>query len=249
MGVMPLPHFKTLYLHFDAYKVNMIAEDSSPSIGELGRLHFTKAEVKSIEKEKRNKEMAFQAFDVSTLPVREFGRKATEPKMGIGENGQVVFNVLVQKAWEGINRVIILFDPESKKLAFHPAKDGAALPKGIVEGKNLLTLTWGRKTTKDASGKTVKTEELDGTLSLKNGSALMEQLGYKYKEARNQSFVLSRDEKSNRMVFQIPATTPTPRPVKKRTSKVVGTVATANGTNGAIVEKVVPPAEEELLEL
>lgn len=184
--------------------------------------------------------MAFQTVDVSALPVREFGRKATEPKLGVGENGQVAFNVLVQKAWTGINRVIILFDPEAKKLAFRPAKDGAALPKGVVEGKNLLALNW---------GKSKKDGKLDGSLSLKSGSALMTQMGYKFKDAGNQSFSLVHDAKSDTFIWQIPAETPAKRPVaprKPRTPKVIA----ATAPNGAVASaNVAPPAEEELLDI
>jgi hypothetical protein len=242
MGVMPLPKFSTLYLHFDAKQVNMLT-DSSPSIGELGRLHFTKVEVKQIEKERRYKEMGFQAVDISTLPIREFGRKATEPKIGIGENGQVGFNVLVQKAWEGINKVIILFDPDSNRLAFRAQKEGAALPKGIVEGKNLLTLNW---------GKDKKTGKLDGSLSLKSGSALMNQMKYKFKEAGNQSFPLKQDEKTGTFIWAIPAETPARKPVAPRKPRVKkGTVvAGPNGVNGApAVISTKPPAEEDLLDI
>lgn len=236
---MPIPRFQTLYL----CRVSMTTE--KPNLLELGRLHWTPKEVKEIEKleKEKEKQMAFEIINVAELPVREFGRHATEPRISITEGGQFAFNVLIMKAWgvaieftgekesykitkrEGVTRLLVRFDPDSRMLAFNGLLPGQ-LPKGVRE-ESLLAL------------KVSKT----GDQITAAGSGILQKLGYDFDKAGNQNYEAKFDEKGKYYAITLPATTPTKKPVQARKKKVVAAV----GTNGAI--KVEPPAEEELLDI
>jgi hypothetical protein len=247
MGVAPLPKLQTLYL------CRVITQPDSLSIGELGRLHFTSSELRRIQKEEKEKvkAMALGIIDISTLPVREFGRTATEPRISITEGGQFMFNVLIKKAWEvetvlgtkknekgeekpfvesrtGVEKLLVRFDPDTRMLAFNGMKKGQ-LPKGVKE-ESLLSL-------KISS---------DGEQISAPGAGILTQLKYEYAKAGNQNFEAKFDEKLKAYTMILPKETPAKKPVTPRKAKPV---VAANGANGAIKTPVEAPAEEELLDL
>lgn len=234
VGVAPLPHFKTLYLHFDADKVNMKIE--LPSYREFGRLHFTKAELAELAaKEEREKiKMAFTMIDPSTLPVTTAGKTATEPKIGISASGQIIFNKFIQKAWEGCDRLTILVDKDTNRLGFVAMKVGVVNPK--VTNYFRLVVT---KADKNGKG--------GGEMSTPASSLLKTQLNYDYKSSGNQVYPAEFNAKLNAFILAVPKETPAPRPVLHRKKKDTN-VATANGVNGAVVPvNTAPPSEDELL--
>lgn len=234
MSVMPLPHFQTVHLHNGARGVMLDAE--SLSIGQLGRLHFDSHELLQIErfeklKEKEKTKMAFQLIDLSTLPVREFGRRATEPRISITENGRFQYNKLVQTAWEDVTKAVIYWDPDGRRLAF----------KGLKETEQVKNVKQYMKVTKGAK---------DGSLS-SGGSGILADIKYDFAKAGNQSYEAKLDEKTKMYVITIPAETPIAKVKTPRKKKeVAGGVVTANGVNGAVVNAPVEaPAEEDLLEI
>lgn len=246
MSVAPLPKFQTLYL------CRVRTQPETLSIGELGRFHFTSSELRRIQKEEKEKEklMALGIIDISTLPVREFGRTATEPRISITESGQLMFNIFIKKGWEveceietkivegkkkpviksraGVEKLLVRFDPETRMLAFNGLKKGQ-LPKGVKE-ESLLSL-------KVSS---------DGEQISAPGAGILNQLDYKYSEAGNQNYEAKFDDKIKAYTMTLPKETPTRKPVTPRKAKPV---VAANGANGAIKAPIAPPAEEDLLDL
>lgn len=249
MGVMPLPKFQSLLLLNTSTKVKLSKE--GPSLIELGRLHWSpqelkKLEVDQIKKEKENK-MAFEIINVAELPVREFGRHATEPRISITEGGQFAFNVLIMKAWgvkiefegekesykvtkrEGVTRLLVRYDSETRMLAFNGLLAGQ-LPKGVKED-SLLPL------------KVSKT----GDQITAPASGILQKLGYDFDAWGNQNYEAKFDEKGKYYAITLPAADvkPVRKVVAPRKKKVEGAV-TANAAKNI---PVVPPAEEDLLDI
>lgn len=229
---MPIPHFRTLYVAMDRVKLD---NRDDLSIGELGRLYLTPGEITRIKlQEKREKKMAFGLVDKTTLPVTEFGRHATEPKVGVAGNGRMVFNKLINDAWneKKVNRLVIQFDPDSNRILFI----------GIPEGSKLKNIP-------DDKMFPVSKAKSDSGLSIAASSFLKNVAKYDYSAAGNQSFVAEFDEKLKGYVVALPTTTPAPRPVKARTKKADKAVAaTVTGSTVKASEvKVEAPADDELV--
>ncbi len=233
---MPLPHFSTVYLHMDR-----TVNDDTLSIGQLGRLHFTRAEVLELDR-KGKREMAFKIVAVSDLPVREFGRKATEPRITISDMGRFSFNSLIKENWgETADKILIQFDDTTNKLAFRAFPASAKIKD--IKPNDFINLA---KAKPDKNGKG------GGDLSA-SGAPVLNSVKYDFKAAGNQSYPAVWEEKGKIFVMQLPKETPARKPVqtrKKRTTPVAGDVVAKSGANGAA--SVVPPAApaaEELLEL
>lgn len=242
LGVMPVPKFQTLY-------VQRVGISELPSIRELGRLHFTSGELTRLEQAQRQRErllglqekedkkrMAFELIDYSALPVREFGRSATEPKVSISEAGRIGFNVFINKSWEDVVKVLIRYDPETRMLLFNGCKEGQTFKN--IKPESLFKLAKSKER-KDDKGITVADE--GESISI-GGAAMLGKIGYKYAEAGNQSFNSTWDEKLKGYVVVLPATTPTRKPVVARKKKVSAPV------NGAVAPPP-PPAENDLIEI
>lgn len=227
MGVMPIAHFQTLYLHYDASKVKL--QPVSPSIFDFGRFHFTSAEIKEIERIERFKnKMAFQMIDLAALPVTQVGRNVTDPKISITESGRFMFNSVVQKAWVDVTKAVVQWDAENKMLGFTGFKTDASV-KGVTK---FLEIKKGTK---------------DNNLSA-SGAGILKQIGYDFVYSKNQSFDVKVDEKTKRYTIAMPASgklEPIERaPRKKKADKVVA----ATAPNGAVAPPQAPPEESELLE-
>jgi len=237
MSVMPLPHFRTLYLHNVGAGCKLSTE--LPSLAELGRLHFTKGEALRAEKEKK---MAFTLVDKETLPVAEFGRKATNPRIGVAGNGQITFNSLISKAWEGVDRLIVQYDAETNRVLFIGVKKGA---KTKIDDKKMFSVKAANIKDKE-TGKTTP-----GNMFTAASSFLKNVAKYDYTAAGNQIYDAELNEKTGGYIITLPRETPAPRPVKARKAKatVVATVESTQQVNGAIKSAPVveAPAESELV--
>lgn len=232
MGVMPLPHFSTLYLHPDAYRVKL--EQDSPTVGQFGRLHFTASEIKRLErseKEKRTNQMAFGVINIAELPVREFGRRATEPRVSFSEGGQFQFNVLMQKAWKGVGKLLVQFDPEKNLLAFkgYKLEDKVKTKTGEIPETSFMKVKWGKDKEGNATG-----------LLSASGAAVLAKIGYDFSAAGNQSFEAKFDEKNKLYIVEVPKETPARKPTVERKAKATKAPATPE-------VKIEAPADEELL--
>lgn len=234
---MPLPKFSTLYLHFDSNKVNLSKQ--CPSIGQLGRFWATRKEAERLERvekfKEEKKEMAFSLIDISTLPVREFGRRATEPRVVFSEVGRFNFNVLIQKQWEEIGKLLVQYDADNRLLAFKgfkaedkPKAGGKEIPEAAF-----LKLVRGKK---------------DGSMSA-SGAGILAKIGYDFQAAGNQSFEAKWDDKVKMYVVSVPKETPAKRPVQVRTKKLKIETKAVTAPNGAVANIVAPPAEEDLLDI
>lgn len=233
---MPVPHFQTLYLHPDAYRVRLQPVDIS--IGQLGRLHFTKSELAELAdtEKKRKREMAFNIVDRSALPVATRGREAaTAPKIGISGGGQMVMNGFINKAWTGVERIAILLDSDSGQCLLMGFKEGEKCAvKGFTD-KNYFVPTIGKPDEKTGKG--------GGDYKIA-ASSFLKTAKYDYTTAGNQTFDAAWNEKFKGFIFTIPKVTPTAKPVVKREKKavVVNGVATA-----PVPVNVEAPKEEELI--
>lgn len=174
--------------------------------------------------------MAFQIVDISTLPVREFGRKSTEPRVAFTEAGRFSFNKLIQKEWEGVEKLLVQWDADARMLGFkgYKAGEGVKTKQGPLPENKYLKVVHGKK---------------DGSLSA-SGAGILGQIGYDFAKAGNQSFEVKFDEKNKMFTVVVPAETPVARPKQvrvKKAAKVAGTTASAPSA------PVAPPAEEDLL--
>lgn len=256
MSLMPLPKIQSLFLANTSSRIHLGFE--CPTIAELGRFHFSSCEVSQIKKEE--KKMAFQVIDMSTLPVREFGRKATEPKISISEAGTFVFNALIKEAWgfdgkveskpsskkdakagdmeevyipsgNEVTKLLVRFDAESRMIAFNGFKNGA-IPKNVKEA-SLLAIRSSK----------------DGSQIFAPGSGICNQVKYDFSKSGNQSFAAKWDEKNKFFLITLPEGSLTPKPKQVRAKKATTGMVAANGKpNGAAVN-MAPPAEEDLLDL
>lgn len=177
--------------------------------------------------------MAFGIINIADLPVREFGRRATEPRVSFSEGGQFQFNVLIQKTWEGVGKLLVQFDAEKNLLAFRGYKldEKVKTKTGELPETSFLKVKWG----KDKDG--VAT----GLLSA-SGAAILTKIGYNFGEAGNQNFEAKLDAKSGMYIVEVPKTTPARKPVQERKSKAKAPVAPV-----APVKAPEAPSEEELM--
>ena len=120
MSIYPRPVFSTLYVMRSRLAMEV------PTVRELGRLHFTSQELNALERaeKKRIRDMAFQAIKKTSLPETRVGRNVTEPRIGISENGQMVFNSVISKDFKerGITKVMLYFDAETSRVAVKALK-------------------------------------------------------------------------------------------------------------------------------
>lgn len=174
--------------------------------------------------------MAFKALDLSNIPVGVKGRaSATEPKIGISASGQIMPNSFVGKAWEGVDRVAVLFDDETRKFGLMGLKPDSKLPKGVTEASTL----------KLAKGKDGK-----GSGSIAASGLLKSILEYDYAASGNQAFDTVFNEKLGAFIITVPKGSLTPKPTVPRKPKEVSSKTVAS----AIVSKAIePPADDELL--
>lgn len=233
MSVAPLPAYRIFHLHVDTSRVKFGSE--IPTLEELGRHHFTKDELKAINKRtKGHNDMAFKAIDTTTLPIAARGKvAATSPKFGISASGQIMPNGFVGKLWEGVERVVIAVDVEARKLGLIGLTADAKAPKGFE--KSIFKL---------AKGKDGK-----GSGSIAASGLLKVEFPYSYKENGNQIFDAEFNTKSNMYIITVPEKM-TPKPTvarKPRTAAtpVVGSVA-ASKANGQL-PLVAEATDDELL--
>ena len=246
MGVANvLPKFQTLLF---ATNTGINLQPEGPSIAELGRLHWSKSEVRKLKKEKV-KQMALEVIQISTLPVRDFGRHSTEPRITITEGGQFMFNAFIKSGWEivgkttgegkatktviesGIERMLVRWDSEARLLVFTGLKKGQ-VPKNVKEA-DLLPLKISK----------------DGSQILAAGTSILRDLKFDFDKVGNQNFEAKFDERLKSYVMTLPPSeTLTKKPVTPRKPKVA---VAAVGANGAVAPaaKVAPPAEEDLLDI
>lgn len=244
MSVAPLPKFQSLYLANTSARIRLTTE--TPSIAEFGRFHFGTCDLRMLERAEKEKvrDMAFQIIDIATLPVREFGRHSTEPKITITENGQFQFNKFIQEKWGYVKdakaedrmvKLLVRFDPDSRTLAFNgfKASDKPKAGGKELDGKSLLPVRLSK----------------DGTQISAAGTGILNQLKYEFSKAGSQSFEAKFDDKGKFYGMVLPAETPAMKPKQVRVKKVKA----ATAPNGAVATSapvnVTPPAEEELLDL
>lgn len=242
MGVMPLPHIATLYVALDRVKLSAC----SPTVAELGRLHTTPAECRTLEKLERQRirQMAFGIVTSAALPVVTSGKvAATKPRVAISKVGRLVFNSFVAKPWEAekIDRCVILFDGETLRVAVVPFAEGATIGKQL-DGATVFPVR-----VKD--GQAAINASTDGRSFAGLLSALVK---YDYKTAGNQAFDAEWNAKVKGFVISLPKETPVARPVITR---VKAPKKTTNVTQmGSTTPVAGAPAEttegdEELLSL
>lgn len=179
--------------------------------------------------------MAFGIIKKSSLPVVSIGRSATEPKVGVAENGRLVLNSIISKAVGDIDRVLLGYDPDSNKVAVIGLVKGAALPKGYAAEDVFAVKT-------DAGGqKSI------------GASGFLRSINYDYAKAGSHSYAAVLNEKMMKeckaYIIELPKVTPERRPVTPRKPKVVQVpAAIANGTaQGTLPGTVAAPQDEELV--
>ncbi len=157
----------------------------------------------------------------TSLPEVRVGRSATEPRLGISENGRIILNAICSKALveQKVTRVALFFDPADKKVALLGFADGKSV-KGVEEA-DLFKIQIGKK---------------DSQISLGAAGFLREVAKYDFAAAGSQSFPVSLDPKWG-YILTLPAETPKRKPVQTRKAK---------GTPVAAAPPVAPPAQEEL---
>ena len=229
MSIMPVPKFVTLYL-FPRVEGGKLQPDEI-TLHDLGRFHFTKSECRKIEREKK---MAFTLVDKETLPVAEFGRKATEPKIGVAGNGQVSFNRLISDTWLNVDRLIIQFDADSNRVAFIGVEKGKTL-KNVPDAK-MFKLGVG----KAKEGEAKKNAYTSLSSFLKNVAK------YDYAYSGNQIFAAEFNEKMKAYIIALPKEGKLePRPVKARTPKITKVLTEEQAVNG-VAKTSAPPVSVEV---
>ncbi len=192
----------------------------------------------SEQSSQENKTMAFKGFDFAKA-AEQFPSKAPgrggKPSVAISDKGRIILSADVSKIMEGCTVCLPSCDETKLKIRF----DGyAETPKG--KEASVLPLV---RPKPDANGK-VKSKNVNI-----NGTLLMKLLGYDYVKAGAQTYEVEKmDGDKHSVIFNLPATLPSPKPKaerKKREKKAPPVVAAtaATAANGAIAPP--PPATSD----
>ena len=218
MSIYPRAVFSTLYV----MRCRLAME--VPTVRELGRLHFTSAELNTLERvdKKRIRDMAFQIVKKSALPVVQAGRNVTEPRIGISENGRMIFNSVISKDWvaRGITKVALFFDADASKVA------ALGLPAdGKFKGMEEADFFIAKKGDKDNQ------YSVAASGFLRNGN-------YDFAAWGSQAYDVTLNEKVG-FVFGLKTGTPVKKIKQERKAKA----------KVVVVTPVAPPSEDELMDL